>query len=70
MPGMAYPATVLALATVTSYPRPPDLFGGDGDGDGAEKEHPRTRQGTGGSPGAATKMENRSKLASCTGYPR
>ncbi len=22
------------------------------------------------SPGAATKMENRSKLASCTGYPR
>jgi hypothetical protein len=28
MPGMAYPATVLALATAASYPRPPDLFGG------------------------------------------
>jgi len=28
MPGMAYPATVLALATATSYPPPPDLFGG------------------------------------------
>jgi hypothetical protein len=28
MPGMAYPATVLALATATSYPQPPDLFGG------------------------------------------
>src|SRR5262249_11829995 len=26
--GMAYPATVLALATATSYPPPPDLFGG------------------------------------------
>jgi hypothetical protein len=25
MPGMAYPATVLALATATSYPRTPDL---------------------------------------------
>src|SRR5262249_5148518 len=28
MPGMAYPATVLALATATSYPPPPDLFAG------------------------------------------
>jgi len=28
MPGMAYPATVLALATATSYPPPPGLFGG------------------------------------------
>ena len=28
MPGMAYPATVLALATATSYPPAPDLFGG------------------------------------------
>jgi hypothetical protein len=28
MPGMAYPATVLALATAPSYPLPPDLFGG------------------------------------------
>ena len=28
MPGMAYPATVLALATATNYPRTPDLFGG------------------------------------------
>jgi hypothetical protein len=28
MPGMAYPATVLAPATATSYPPPPDLFGG------------------------------------------
>jgi hypothetical protein len=27
MPGMAYPATVLALATAASYPPPPDLFG-------------------------------------------
>jgi hypothetical protein len=27
MPGMAYPATVLALATATSYPPLPDLFG-------------------------------------------
>jgi len=27
MPGMAYPATVLALATATSYPPPPGLFG-------------------------------------------
>ncbi len=27
MPGMAYPATVLALATAASYPRPCDLFG-------------------------------------------
>src|SRR5215467_2713952 len=26
MPGMAYPATVLALATATSYPPPPGLF--------------------------------------------
>src|SRR5262249_1898112 len=25
---MAYPATVLVLATATSYPPPPDLFGG------------------------------------------
>jgi hypothetical protein len=33
MPGMAYPATVLALATATSYPRPPDLFGGCFTGD-------------------------------------
>ena len=28
MPGTAYPATVLALATATSYPPPADLFGG------------------------------------------
>jgi hypothetical protein len=29
MPGMAYPATVLALlAMAASYPLPPDLFGG------------------------------------------
>jgi hypothetical protein len=28
MPGMAYPATVLALATATSYPPALDLFGG------------------------------------------
>src|SRR5262249_13561137 len=28
MPGMAYPATVLALATAASYPPPPNLFGG------------------------------------------
>src|SRR5215471_17788275 len=28
MPGMAYPATALVLATATSYPPPPDLFGG------------------------------------------
>jgi hypothetical protein len=27
MPGMAYPATVLALATAISYPLPRDLFG-------------------------------------------
>ena len=27
MPGIAYPATVLALATGPSYPAPPDLFG-------------------------------------------
>ena len=26
MPGIAYPPTVLALATVASYPPPPDLF--------------------------------------------
>jgi hypothetical protein len=26
MPGMAYPATVLALAVAASYPAPPDLF--------------------------------------------
>jgi hypothetical protein len=26
MPGMAYPATVLALATAASYPPPPGLF--------------------------------------------
>jgi hypothetical protein len=25
IPGMAYPATVLALATAPSYPAPPDL---------------------------------------------
>ena len=30
MPGIAYPPTVLALATVASYPPPPDLFGGRG----------------------------------------
>jgi NADPH:quinone reductase-like Zn-dependent oxidoreductase len=28
------------------------------------------RYGTGGPPGTAMKMENRPKLASCTGYPR
>src|SRR5215472_10371587 len=28
MPGMAYPATVLVLATAASYPSPPELFGG------------------------------------------
>jgi hypothetical protein len=28
MPGMAYPATVLALATAPSYPLPPGLFAG------------------------------------------
>ena len=28
MPGTAYPATVLALATAASYPRPRNLFGG------------------------------------------
>jgi hypothetical protein len=33
MPGMAYPATVLALATATSYPRPSDLFAGCSPGD-------------------------------------
>ena len=33
--GMAYPATVLALATATSYPPPPDLFGGCLPGDDA-----------------------------------
>jgi hypothetical protein len=27
MPGMAYPATLLALATGPSYPVPPHLFG-------------------------------------------
>jgi hypothetical protein len=27
MPGMAYPATVLALATAASYPPPPGLSG-------------------------------------------
>ena len=26
MPGIAYPPTVLALATAVSYPPPPDLF--------------------------------------------
>jgi len=26
IPGMAYPAAVLALATAASYPAPPDLF--------------------------------------------
>src|SRR6266550_2387637 len=30
MPGMAYPATVLALAMATTYPPPPDLCGGSG----------------------------------------
>jgi hypothetical protein len=29
MPGMAYPATVLALATNGSYPAPRDLFGAE-----------------------------------------
>jgi hypothetical protein len=29
MPGIAYPATVLALATSASYPRPCDLFGAE-----------------------------------------
>ena len=33
MPGMAYPATVLALATATSCPRPSDLFAGCSPGD-------------------------------------
>ena len=27
MPGMAYPATLLDLATAPSYPTPPGLFG-------------------------------------------
>lgn len=27
MPGIAYPATVLAFATAGSYPMPPELFG-------------------------------------------
>jgi hypothetical protein len=30
MPGIAYPPTVLALATTASYPPPPDLFRGGG----------------------------------------
>jgi hypothetical protein len=30
MPGIAYPATLLDLATAASYPPPPDLFGGRG----------------------------------------
>ena len=30
MPGMAYPATVLVLATAASYPQQPDLFGREG----------------------------------------
>ncbi len=29
MPGMAYPATVLALATTASYPTPRDLLGAE-----------------------------------------
>jgi hypothetical protein len=29
MPGMAYPATVLVLATVASYPPPRELFGAE-----------------------------------------
>jgi len=28
MPGIAYPATLLALATGANYPPPPDLFHG------------------------------------------
>ena len=34
---------------------------------GTSSIHGQRRYGTGGSPGTATKMENRSKLASCTG---
>ena len=36
---------------------------------GTSSIHGQRRYGTGGSPGTAMKMENRSKLASCTGYP-
>jgi hypothetical protein len=32
MPGMAYPATVLALAMTASYPQPFDLFGDETQG--------------------------------------
>jgi hypothetical protein len=34
MPGMAYPAMVLALAMATSYPPMPGLFGGCAPGRG------------------------------------
>jgi len=50
MPGTAYPATVLALATATSYPPPPDLFSGVNLGiqhgrDEGVPEHMRMRPG-------------------------
>jgi hypothetical protein len=52
MPGMAYPATVLALATATSYPPPPSPGRG-------QRRHPclqpqRQRDRCGGQPGTAS----------------
>jgi hypothetical protein len=52
MPGMAYPATVLALATATSYPPPPSPGRG-------QRRHPcpqpqRQRGRCGGQPGTAS----------------
>lgn len=38
IPGIAYPATVLALATASSYPAPPDLSANCGGGVGFIRE--------------------------------
>jgi hypothetical protein len=46
MPGMAYPAMVLALATAASYPPPPDLFSLFGGFCRARKEAGRRPAGT------------------------
>src|SRR6266566_4950934 len=52
MPGMAYPTTVLGLATATSYPPPPARAAGSG---GTRARSPQRHRGRcGGQPGTAS----------------
>ncbi len=58
MPGMAYPATVLALATAASYPPPPGLFSLFG---GFCRARKRGRPATGGTA-ASSRTRHRASL--------